>query len=115
MNMADTKIIRPIWGEFADQNIELEVADADQAISDGWAFDPHAETPRELPPILTDGQRAYMEECSKKAIAKLRGEDYFEPQSSKRGAKDKALTAEEDSGGTYQTRSGSKSTTAKGK
>jgi hypothetical protein len=104
--MADTKIIRPIWGEFADQNIELPVADADNAIEEGWAFDPHAETPRELPPILTDGERAYMEECSKKAIAKLRGEDYFEPQTEPqaKGAKDKALKADEDSGAKYQTR-----------
>ena len=112
--MADTKIIRPIWGEFADQNIELPVADADNAIEEGWAFDPHAETPRELPPILTDGERAYMEECSKKAIAKLRGEDYFEPQSSKRGGK-KALTSDDDddSGATYQTRESKRSTKEK--
>lgn len=112
--MADTKLIRPIWGEFADQNIELPVADADQAIADGWAFDPHDEAPREPVPILTDGERAAMEEHSKKAIAKLRGEDYFEPQTesqSKRGAKNKALTSDdEDEGGKYQTRGG-KSTT----
>jgi hypothetical protein len=106
--MADTKRIRPVWGEFADQDIDLPEADADQAIADGWAFDPYAETPRELPPILTDGERAAMEELSKKAIAKLRGEEYYEPQA-KRGAKDKALTPDE-GGGTYQTR-GSKSTT----
>jgi hypothetical protein len=111
--MADTKRIRPIWGEFADQNIDLPVADADQAIADGWAFDPYAETPREPVPILTDGERQMMEEHSKKAIAKLRGEEYYEPQS-KPGAKKKALTADdEDDGGTYQTRESKRSTKEK--
>lgn len=116
--MPDVKRIRPIWGEFADQNIDLPVADADQAIADGWAFDPYDETPREPVPILTDGERAAMEEHSKKAIAKLRGEEYFEPQtephSSKKGAKGKALTADdEDDDGKYQTRDSKRSSKEK--
>ena len=45
-----------------------------------------------------------MEELSKKAIAKLRGEDYFEPQKEAKGSKTKDLKPDEDSGGTYQTR-----------
>jgi hypothetical protein len=106
--MADTKRIRPIWGEFKDQNIDLPVADADQAIADGWAFDPHDEAPREQPPILTDEERLQMEELSAIAMNKARGLPIAEP--SKKGAKDKALTADDDSGAKYQTKSGSKST-----
>ena len=100
--MADeTKRIRPIWGEFADQDIDLPAADADLAISDGWAFDPYAETPREPPPLLTDEERLQMEELSAIAIAKARGEDHLEPQS-KRGKTNKT----DDEGATYQTRGG---------
>ena len=101
------KIVRPIWGEFKDQNIYLDDLDADQAITDGWAFDPYSEASREPVPILTDGERALMEEHSKKAIAKLRGEDYFEPQSASKeskASKTKELKPDEDSGGSYQTR-----------
>ena len=97
---AETKRIRPIWGEFRDQNIDLPIADADQAIADGWAVDPYAETPRELPPLLTDEERLQMEEKSAIAIAKARGENIVEPT---KRTKDKALTAEE-GGATYQTR-----------
>jgi hypothetical protein len=116
--MADElKRIRPIWGEFADRDIDLPTADADQAIADGWAFDPHSEEPRELPPILTEEERQGMLDLSAAAMRKARGEPDPAPPEPEvdppvTHRKSRALTSEEESG-SYQTRGSSSKRAAK--
>lgn len=96
----ETKRVRATLGEFAGREIDMPAADADQAISDGWAVDPFApppETPEE-PMSAEDQEKAV--EASSKAIEKLRAGG--EPEKEAKGKK--AATPEPETGG-YKTRS----------
>jgi hypothetical protein len=46
---ATHKVIEPIYGSYRMKHLTVEAAVADQAIADGWAFDPYAKPPKNAP------------------------------------------------------------------
>lgn len=67
----DKKMIEPLMGPYAGQRIEVDAADAEQAIADGWAKDPFA-PPSDKPAPEIDQEKAAA--AAAKAARKLRGE-----------------------------------------
>lgn len=110
--MADElKRIEALYGPYAGRHLDVAAADADQAISDGWARDPY--TPRAEATEFDQEKYDAMLIAADKAARKLRGEQEPAAPAKKEGkAKDKPLKEEdraatakpEGSGSTYQTR-----------
>lgn len=70
-----TKRIRATHGPYAGQNLDVAAADADQAITDGWAIDPFAAVdPNAPPPEFNQEKHDAMLVAAQKAARKLRGE-----------------------------------------
>ncbi len=72
--MADeTKRIEAIYGPHAGRFIDVPTADAEAAISDGWARDPYAPVDPDAKPKEIDQAKAT--EAAHKAARKFSGED----------------------------------------
>lgn len=83
------KLVEATAGPYRGQRLTLPIADADQAVKDGWAKDPFAAPPtdEELAEakLPTEEERLKVEEAAAKAARKLRGEE--EPAAEKPAAK----------------------------
>lgn len=97
--MADYKDTVHLYGPLSGTRVTMPAADADAAIADGWAYDPYI--PREAADEVATWEESHaLNEKAAIAVAKLRGEDHFEPT-----GKSKTRDMQAGSGGTYQTRS----------
>ena len=71
----ETKRVQATHGEFAGQLLDLPTADAEQAISDGWAVDPFAPAdPDAEPEEFDQDKHDKANVAAAKAARKLRGE-----------------------------------------
>jgi hypothetical protein len=96
--MADEPVLIDVLaGPYAGARLTVTAAEAKQAIADGWARDPFAESEEPMKE-LTDEQRLKIAEAAEKAARKLRGEE--EPGN---GKKAKSLEADKPAA-TYETR-----------
>lgn len=76
----ETKIIQPSYGPFAGQQITVPAAEADEAISAGWAVDPYAPPSTEQPAAadLDPDARQALIDAADAAARKWRGEEESE-------------------------------------
>lgn len=75
----EIKQVEVLLGPYSGQRLNMPAADADQAVSDGWARDPFAPPVEpakgaEPKPPPTDEERAATLAKADKALRKLRGE-----------------------------------------
>lgn len=118
------KQVEALYGPYAGAIISIEEADADAAISSGWARDPY--DPKNAPPVDLAGQtqkteNVDVEKATKDAeeyAAKLRGETDDEAQKRTKAATSRTTESRTSTAGSqtanYQTRE-SKADSSKGK
>lgn len=105
--MTEPKRIEALYGPFAGQQIDLPAADADQAISDGWARDPFARPSDKPVDPLTQEKLDAAIVAAEKAARKLRGEPEPKKKAAGKPAEKEATrtsTADTQEGGGYKTR-----------
>lgn len=92
--MADDVMIEVVAGPYRGQRLNVSAAEGAKAITDEWAYDPHAGPRPETPVDQTQEDRDRIYEAAHKAAPRLRGEvPKTEPGPSE--AKTRDMTAEE--------------------
>ena len=84
--MSELKRVQATHGPYRGTQIDLPVADAEQAIADGWAIDPFAPVdPNAEPPEFDQDKQDKAEAAAEAAARKLRGEEDAETSKPKSG------------------------------
>lgn len=102
MDDNEQKQVEVTIGDYAGRRLTMPAADADAAVAEGWAIDPHGpplDPNAEPKPAPTEEERDDMLKKADRAIRKLRGEEVEEGEASE---ETRDMSADE--GGEYQTR-----------
>lgn len=85
----ENKIIEPLVGPYAGQHVTVTAADAESAISEGWARDPYAlpDPKAEAPKERTQEEYEKQVAAAEKAARRWRGEE--EPEAESKSGKKK--------------------------
>lgn len=84
--MAD-RLMEGLYGPYRNQRIAMPDEDADQAVADGWAFNPFL--PRPDPPydLTVQANADLVFEAARAGAAKLRGDPSVDPSKMKESSK----------------------------